>query len=309
VDFKGWRWTGKGEKCLPLTVRDEAKKYILAIEAPEKGDTAHVKAVFEQLFKKYGLPRYIRSDNGPPFGNVFNQWGLSRLSVWFMSLGIKIDLDDPGCPYQNGGHERMHKDMKKELQGKINGDLKAHQKEFDRWRKEFNEVRPHEALGMKTPAETYRKSSRRWNGQEAEQEYPGNMKVRMVNDRGYFNLRQGRIFMGNPFAGYYVGIKEEAGKNAEIWFNDFLMGELDRATSFTATIRKPLTHSESPWAHKGLVEILLCKISVRPCSLQKARGAQGIEAKILLAQPKDWSGKPGFLPQRGKKCAKIPNYK
>jgi transposase InsO family protein len=146
----------RGEKCLPLTVRDEAKKYIWAIERPEKGDRASVKAVFELLFRKYGLPRYIRSDNGPPFGNVHNQWGLSRLSVWFMSLGIKIDLDDPGCPYQTGGHERMHKDMKRELQGNISGDMKAHQQEFDRWRKEFNEVRPHEALGMKTPEEAYK---------------------------------------------------------------------------------------------------------------------------------------------------------
>ena len=123
---------------------------------PQKGDTAHVKAVFELLFRTYGLPRFIRSDNGPPFGNVFNQWGLSPLSVWFMNLRIKIDLDDPGCPYQNGGHERMHRDMKKELQGKINGNLRDHQKEFDKWRNDFNNVRPHEALGMKRPKEVYK---------------------------------------------------------------------------------------------------------------------------------------------------------
>jgi hypothetical protein len=82
-----------GEKCLPLTVRDEYSKYILAIETPEKGGAAHVKAVFEHLFRKNGLPFYIRSDNGPPFGNVFNQWGLSRLPVWFMIPGIKTDLE------------------------------------------------------------------------------------------------------------------------------------------------------------------------------------------------------------------------
>jgi hypothetical protein len=147
-----------------------------------------------------------------------------------MSLGIKIDLDDPGCPYHNGGHERMHRDMKKELQGKISGNLSDHQKAFDRWRKEFNEVRPHEGLGMKRPQEVYKRSQRRWQGKEEEQEYHGNMKMRMVNDRGFFNLRQRRIFMGNPFAGYYVGIKEAAGEKSEIWFNDFLMGELDEKT-------------------------------------------------------------------------------
>jgi transposase InsO family protein len=241
VDFKGWWWTASGEKCLPLTVRDEYSKYLLAVETPEKGDTAHVKAVFELLFRAYGLPRFIRSDNGPPFGNVFNLWGLSRLSVWFMSLGIKIDLDDPGCPYQNGGHERMHRDMKKEVQGKISGNLRDHQKEFDRWRKAFNDVRPHEGLGMKRPKEVYKKSRRRWQGNEQEQEYHGKMKVRMVNDRGFFNLRQRRIFMGNPFAGYYVGIKEVAGEKSEIWFNDFLMGELDETTGqispFNASIK------------------------------------------------------------------------
>jgi hypothetical protein len=131
--------------------------------------------------------------------------------------------------------------MKKELQGKINGDLRDHQKEFDRWWKEFNEVRPHEGLGMKRPKEVYKKSRRRWNGKEVEQEYTGNMKARMVNDRGFFNLRQRRIFMGNPFAGYYVGIKEMAGGKSEIWFNNFLMGELDEKTGqispFNASIK------------------------------------------------------------------------
>jgi hypothetical protein len=147
-----------------------------------------------------------------------------------MSLGIKIDLDDPGKPYQNGGHERMHRDMKKELQGKINGNLKDRQKEFVGWRHGFNRIRPHEALGMTRPKEVYKKSIRRWDGKEGEQEYSGRMKVRMVNDRGFFNYCGGRIFMGNPFSGYYIGIKERRDKHAEIWFNDILMGEMDDKT-------------------------------------------------------------------------------
>jgi transposase InsO family protein len=212
VDFKGWWWTASGEKCLPPTARDEYGKYLLAVEIPEKGGTAHVKAVFHPLFRGYGLPRFIRTDDGPPFGNVFNRWGLSRLSVWFMSLGIKIDLDERGYSYQNGGHERMRRDMKQELQGKNNGNLREHQKAFDRWRKEHNEVRPHEGLGMKRPKDVYKKSPRMWTGEEEEREYGGKMKVRMVNGRGFFNLRQRRIFMGNPFAGYYVGIKEAGGE-------------------------------------------------------------------------------------------------
>ena len=230
VDFKGWWWTSKKERCEPLTVRDGKAKYILAIETPEKGDTVHVKAVFEGLFRKYGLPEYIRSDNGPPFGNILNAWGLTKLSVWWMSLGIKIDRSDPGHPEQNGAHERMHRDMKKELQNKIYGDLRLHQKTFDKWRKEYNEVRPHEALGMKTPKEVYVKSSRKYFEDAIEYVYDGKMRSRKVNDRGFFNYQLQRIFVGNPFAGYYVGIKERAGKMSEVWFCEFKLGEINMDT-------------------------------------------------------------------------------
>jgi len=142
VDFKGWWYTKHKEKCEPLTVRDEFSKYILDIKVLNKGDTTHVKQAFERLFTQYGLPDVIRSDNGPPFASVFNALGLSKLSVWWMSLGIKLDRIDPGCPYQNGGHERMHRDMKDELEGQIDGNLNEHQKVFDDWRDTFNTIRP-----------------------------------------------------------------------------------------------------------------------------------------------------------------------
>jgi len=230
VDFKGWWWTSKKERCEPLTVRDDYSKYILAIEVPEKGDISSVKAVFEALFRKYGLPDYIRSDNGPPFGNVLNMWGFTKLTVWWISLGIKIDRSAPGHPEHNGSHERMHKDIKKELQNKVFGDLKQHQKMFDKWKKEFNEVRPHEALGMKTPKECYTKSGRKYWGADEERNYYGQMKSRMVNDRGFFNYHQQRIFVGNPFSGYYVGVKERLGKWTEVWFEDLKLGEINPDT-------------------------------------------------------------------------------
>ena len=230
VDFKGWWWTSKKERCEPLTVRDGYSRYILAIEVPERGSNMYVRAIFEGLFRKYGLPEYIRSDNGPPFGNVLNAWGLTKLSVWWMSLGIKIDRSAPGHPEQNGAHERMHRDMKKELQNKIHGDLLLHQKTFDKWRKEFNEVRPHEAIGMKTPKELYIKSERRYYEDGFEIVYDGRMRARKVNDRGFFNYQLKRIFVGNPFAGYYVGIKERAGKRTEVWFDNFKLGEINPDT-------------------------------------------------------------------------------
>jgi transposase InsO family protein len=226
VDFKGWWWTSKKERCEPLTVRDGTSRYILGIDAPEKADTPHVKAIFEIIFIRYGLPEIIRFDNGPPFGNVLNAWGLTKLSVWWMSMGIRLDRIDPGRPDQNGAHERMHKDMKKELQLRIRGDLRYHQKEFDKWRKEFNEVRPHEALGMKTPKELYVKSKRKYDGTDTEIVYPG-MRSRKVNDRGYFNYNNHRIFVGNPFAGYNIGIKERVGKWTEVWFNYFKLGVIN----------------------------------------------------------------------------------
>jgi hypothetical protein len=230
VDFKGWWWTSSKERCEPLTVRDEYSKYILAIEVPEKGDIACVKAVFDALFRKYGLPEYIRSDNGPPFGNVLNMWGFTRLTVWWISLGIKIDRIAPGNPQQNGSHERLHKDIKAELQKKVFGDLKHHQRMFDKWKKEFNEVRPHEALGMKTPSEIYVKSDRKYCGPEVEVDYHGKMISRMVNDRGYFNLKTKRIFVGNPFSGYYVGVKERTDKWTEVWFGELKLGEINPET-------------------------------------------------------------------------------
>jgi transposase InsO family protein len=230
VDFKGWWWTSKNERCEPLTVRDEFTRNILAIEVPEKGNTPHVKAEFERIFKKYGLPDYIRSDNGPPFGNVLNMWGLTKLSVWWISLGIKLDRSDPGHPEQNGAHERMHRDMMKELENKIEGDLRLHQKMFDRWRKEFNEVRPHEALGMKTPSELYVKSQRPYPGMDVDVEYNGRMKSRIVNDRGFFNYKQNRIFVGNPFSGYNVGLQENKNGRIEVWFDYLKLGEINPDT-------------------------------------------------------------------------------
>jgi transposase InsO family protein len=230
VDFKGWWYTKNKERVNPLTVRDEYSKYILAIDVVEKGDTASVKHVFQRIFKKYGMPQYIRSDNGPPFANVLNFWGLTKLSVWWMTLGIQLDRDDPGHPEQNGGHERMHRDMKTELEGQIDGSLNEHQKVFDRWRKEFNEVRPHEALGMKVPADIYRKSEKRYCSENVELKYGRGIKARMVNDRGFLNLKQRRIFVGNPFAGYHVGVKEFVDKPTEVYFGNYLLGAINQDT-------------------------------------------------------------------------------
>ena len=227
VDFKGWWYSRNQEKINPLTIRDEYSKFILAIEAVEKGDITNVKEVFIRLFKQFGMPRIIRSDNGPPFANVLNYWGLTKLSVWWLSLGIQLDRITPGHPEQNGGHERMHRDMKKELQGKIDGTLGEHQSVFNKWRNIFNTVRPHEALGMKTPAEVYKKSEIKYPGEHIELCYAKPIKARYVNDRGYINFDNKRVFIGNPFAGYHVGLKEYVDAPMEVWFSNILLGKIN----------------------------------------------------------------------------------
>jgi len=230
VDFKGWWYTQDKEQVNPLTVRDEYSKYILAIESLSKGDISSVRKEFEKLFLVHGLPKCIRSDNGPPFACESNKLGLTKLSVWWMSLGIVLDRIDPGCPYQNGSHERMHLDMKRELEGHIYGDVKEHQKVFDIWRKEFNTERPHEALGLRYPSEVYRKSERKYDPEIVDVAYGKEYKVRKVNDRGYFNHMKKRYFIGNPFAGYSIGICYKEKGKPEVWFASMCIGVLDQET-------------------------------------------------------------------------------
>ena len=230
VDFKGWWYTTKKEKCEPLTVRDEFSKFILSIKILEKGDICSVKHEFEQLFTRFGLPRYIRSDNGIPFASSMSILGLTRLSAWWMSLGIRLDRIDPGSPYQNGGHERMHRDMKNELQGKIDGDLLLHQKIFDEWRNEFNEIRPHAALNMKRPSDVYAPSERKYNGTSYDLEYPSGYKHRRINDRGWLNYKGRRVFLSNALCGYYVGLKPSGSDSFDVWFAETMIGKIDSST-------------------------------------------------------------------------------
>lgn len=230
VDFKGWWYSPEKERINPLTVRDDFSKFILNIKALEKGDTASVYREFDQLFREYGLPEVIRSDNGPPFANMRSLFGLTRLSVWWLSLGIRLDRIEPASPYQNGSHERMHLDMKNELEGQIYGDIRLHQKMFEQWRNEFNEERPHEALDMKTPATVYRKSEREYDPEFVEFEYPINYRKRFVNNRGFISFKGHRYFVGNPFGGYNMGIYINKEGRFDVWFGDSYLGYFDKET-------------------------------------------------------------------------------
>ncbi len=159
VDFKGWFRCGDGERCDPLTVTDAASRYLLCCQLLPRTDSVNTQAALIKVFRRYGLPQRMRSDNGEPFASV-GVGGLSTLSIWWLKLGIVLERIEPGEPQQNGRHERMHRTLKKETAAPAQASWRAQQRRFDQFRREFNEERPHEALGQQTPADQYRPSLR-----------------------------------------------------------------------------------------------------------------------------------------------------
>jgi putative transposase len=159
VDFKGWFVTHDGRKCYPLTITDAYSRYVLRCEAMLQPDGPAVMRAFDSVFSEFGLPLVIRSDNGPPFAST-GAAGLTTLSVWWLRLGIRLERIAPGEPQQNGRHERMHRTLKADVEPQAN--VRRQQAAFDVWRREFNDVRPHEALAMRPPVKVYAPSTRRY---------------------------------------------------------------------------------------------------------------------------------------------------
>ena len=235
VDFKGWWYDGQGKRCEPLTVRDEHSRYVLELRRMPDARTGTVRDCFERLFERHGLPGAIRSDNGSPFAQVQGVMGLSRLSAWWVALGIDLERGRPGHPQDNGGHERMHRDIRMELEPNT-----AEQEALDLWRQEFNHERPHEALGMKCPSEVYQPSARGYRGTPEDVEYPG-MESRKVGGHGRIGYRGRPLFIGTSLAGWSVGLKHVANGELEVWFGRLLLGWIDPATeSFQRAASRPL---------------------------------------------------------------------
>jgi len=243
VDFKGWWHFGGQQRCEPLTIRDEYSRYLLALRAMKTSRTEPVRTQFEEVFEHFGLPKVIRSDNGPPFASIGAPLGLSRLSVWWVMLGIDLDRIAPGHPEQNGGHERMHRDIRTELQGMIEGDLSDHQAAFDVWRQEFNEQRPHEALSMKTPAELYRCSEQPYEGLLPSVDYPPGMITRTVSCNGQLCLSNQRVFLSQALAGSTVALKSSGSQRWEVWLDHLRLGEVDLMTAAMYWADQPSTSS------------------------------------------------------------------
>jgi transposase InsO family protein len=203
-DFKGWFRAGDGTRVDPLTISDAWSRYLLRSQAVEKTDTERVRAIFEAAFREYGLPEAIRTDNGPPFAAT-TVGGLSRLAVWWIKLGIVPERIQAGHPEQNGRHERMHRTLKQEV--RTAEDWRAQQREMDRFRREYNEVRPHEALQMQTPASVYEPSPRPYPVRTPEVEYPDSMQVVTVQSHGWFSWKKRSIFLSQVLWGERVGLE------------------------------------------------------------------------------------------------------
>lgn len=228
VDYKGWFRTVDGRRCEPLTVSDLYSRYVLEARALPDQSLEGARRVFEEIFEEYGKPEVIRSDNGKPFASR-GAGGLSRLSVWWVLLGIKPEFIVKGHPEQNGVHERMHLTLKNEATVPGSRTLIEQQGRFDIWRKEFNEYRPHEALGMNVPAQRYCRSTRSYQrgiNNERHIEYPEGYKVRRVRGSGEIRWKGKLRFIGTALIGTKVGIKHMEEGHNQVYFDTILLGDL-----------------------------------------------------------------------------------
>ena len=241
VDFKGW-WRNGDKRCEPLTVRDEYSRYLLEVRAVEDARSETVRKSFERIFERHGLPEAIRSDNGSPFASRQGVLGLSRLSAWWVVLGIDLERGRPGHPQDNAGHERMHKDISRELEAEGACDQAA----LDVWRQTFNYERPHEALGMRCPGEVYLASERKYEGTPEDLDYP-KMCSRRVSPKGLISLEGQPLFLSASLGGWSVGLKPIAEDLMEVWFGRLLLGQVDLGTRnfFRADIRPKKTANET----------------------------------------------------------------
>jgi transposase InsO family protein len=226
TDFKGQFRTGDQEYCYPLTVADLHSRFLLGCDALKSTKDREARPCFERLFCEYGLPAAMRSDNGVPFASN-GLHGLSQLNVWWMRLGIQHQRIRPASPQENGAHERMHRTLKREATRPAAGNRRRQQLAFDRFRAVYNEERPHEALGNRTPASVYRPSRRALPDRLPAVDYPGHYQVRFVSNAGTFRFRNRLLFIANALKQHYIGLEEVADGIWSVYFCQVLLARLD----------------------------------------------------------------------------------
>jgi putative transposase len=231
VDFKGWWRLRDGQRCEPLTVRDAFSKYILAASVVSDATGVTIGREFDRLFEIYGLPKVIKSDNGAPFACTRVPQGLSRLSTGWVALGIELEHSRPGHPQDNPAHERMHKDIQAEVASKVQIDRRAQQAALDLWRCEYNEIRPHQTLKGRRPADLYTKSPRPRPTAPVLLDYGPGFLVRKVGTIGKIRFEGRPIFITTALAGWEVGLRLISPTQLEVWFNYLLLGNVDLQTN------------------------------------------------------------------------------
>jgi transposase InsO family protein len=225
-DFKGQFPMGNRVYCFPLTIVDHFSRYVLPWEALTSVRTDGAKPVMERLFREVGLPEAIRTDNGAPFAST-GIHGLCSMNVWWMQLGIVHQRIRPSSPQENGAHERMHLDLKREATRPPEANLRSQRRRLENFRERYNHVRPHEALGGRTPASIWAPSPRRYPDRLPKPEYPAPLEVRRVSHAGTFRIRSIQIFLSNALAEQNIGLEEIDDGLWNIVYFKTLLGRFD----------------------------------------------------------------------------------
>jgi transposase InsO family protein len=245
ADYKGQFRLGNRRYCYPLTVSDYRSRYLLACEGLESTRETGAFPVFERVFKEFGLPAAIRTDNGVPFASPHALFGMSRLAVWWLRLGIAIERIQPGHPQQNGRHERMHLTLKKEATRPPSYNFLQQQARFDDFIEGYNQDRPHQALGGQYPGEVYTPSAREYHHPEVP-EYPFHDRTIQVTQCGRICIGRRKINLSTVFGGQYVGIREVADRIWLVSFMDYDLGFFDEEENRVEPV------GENPFAPKVL---------------------------------------------------------
>lgn len=238
ADYKGEFMLADRRYCYPLTISDFASRYLISCDALSTTKAVYAFSVFERAFKDFGLPRAIRTDNGVPFASGNALFGLSRLAVWWLRLGIRIERIRPGQPQENGRHERMHLTLKKEATKPPGRNFLQQQARFDRFIDCYNNERPHQALGMRYPAELYRPSDRPYRGL-CDLDYPFHDQVVTVTRCGRICFRRRKINLSTALAGQQVGIREVSDRIWLVSFMEYELGFFDHETGRIESAANP----------------------------------------------------------------------
>ncbi|MFA5824324.1 MAG: IS481 family transposase [Thermodesulfovibrionales bacterium] len=231
ADFKGKFRLGNGKYCSPLTIADSYSRFLFSAEGLEYADYIHSRPIFERVFAEYGLPLQLHTDNGAPFGNVSAIARLTHLAVWFLELGIEPVYSDPGHPEQNGRHERMHRELKAEATKPPAYGFAVQQRKLNAFREEYNEVRPHHALGNLPPVRIHAPSPRPYSDCVLPWDYPYDFKVFKVCRNGA--IRWGShnwIMVSTTLIGKLIGLEELGYNIYRVFFRQKLLGYLDAST-------------------------------------------------------------------------------